>query len=375
MSRKLSTKIKVKEYVGNMNQNNNVFLRGRISMRSNRFSFIVIPVLFVFSICCPAKAADKINLETAASPISVEEKTEPANQVIATCRTEPSDAELNLHITNPENGAVTKDAAIPVTGSTAPGDSVTIDKVYAAVSSTGLFSTTVPLTEGENQIVLIVKHNNRSCKATRTVVMDTTPPLLDISMPTSDLDINSGGCSLVGTGIVCSIAGKTERDANLTINGKSLAVKPNGSFTGKINLDFSDQIIINIAATDPLGNRTTKLLRRDVDTNAVAYLDITVSPDTIYADGKDTAAVIVSASNLIHEPVRATVNLSTTKDGSLGRSVLVTDGGSSTTLFYAGVRGKSVNVTITATSGGITATKTFILKGNTFRWLPWAMRG
>ncbi|HOO56937.1 MAG TPA: FecR domain-containing protein [bacterium] len=276
---------------------------------------------------------------------------------------EPEEQDIGLTITSPNNGFVTGESSVSVSGRISPDASVTINGIAATVSSNGTFSATVTLVEGENIINITAGNANASQSVTRTVIKDTTAPLLVISQPTAVFGPDTGGCMLVGSHIQCTVIGQTEPGAVLTINDTDYQVEPDGSFAHTVVLAF-DEPTMNIAATDSSGNRATRLLNRVVDRNIAEYLEIEISPSAITANGQDTATVTVHAYNLLREPVDVFVSVLSTGGGILYQNGLVTVGGTAATTFTAGVSSIPNTVTFTATSGFVSTSATLLLNAD-----------
>lgn len=274
--------------------------------------------------------------------------------------------EIQLSITSPMEGMITREPSVTVTGAVTPGAEVSVNSIPAMLPpGSGTFSANVFLIEGENILTVTARLGSLGQTITRTVTKDTTPPVLIISQPAAGFGINTGGCELYASGIRCAIIGRTEADAILTINGARYPVESDGSFEHAIVLSY-DQSTINVAATDAMGNRTTALLTRSINRAEIGYIEITVSPDSIVANGRDTAIVSVVTLNLLRERIDAPVVLSFTPGGdpelagSISPATLMTSGGAGTAVFTAGI--EPATVTITASSGSLSSRATLVLR-------------
>lgn len=266
-----------------------------------------------------------------------------------------------LEITSPSDRFTTREDSISITGKTAPGSELTLNGTSVSVDpQSGAFNITVSLLEGENPLTFAATLGQTSQSITRTVIKDTMPPLLIVTQPSVSFDTTSGACMASGETIVCHVIGQTEPGAELNINNVRYRVEADGSFNATIMLSSADTII-NIAASDSMGNRTTTILTRAINAETVEYLDVTVSPASITANGQDTAAITVTAYNFLHQPVNTSVSISATTGGMLSAGSVTTAGGVGTVTFTAG-SGSVLNVvTITAMTGGKTATTSLTL--------------
>lgn len=109
----------------------------------------------------------------------------------------------------------------------------------------GSFAMGVPLTEGVNLIfVNATDRVGNLAVVIRSVVRDTTKPMLRIFTPTS----------LVSSSSTVRVSGQTEPGAYVFVNGFSVAVNPLGG-NWSVNLTLPDGVdIITVAAADQVGN-------------------------------------------------------------------------------------------------------------------------
>jgi hypothetical protein len=268
----------------------------------------------------------------------------------------PPAGELVLTVSSPRDGQTVRDSSISVTGTVSPGASVSVNGMPVAMQEgVGSFSASAMLVEGENRIEISARLADKSQSIVRTVVKDTTPPMLIVIQPPASFGIGAGGCAVEGTQIRCTVMGQTEPDAQLMINGATFRVESDGSFRQDVTMSF-DKSTMDISVSDAMGNRTTVMLTRTVERSAVSYLEVTVTPGSIVGDGQSEAAVTVRALNILREPVDAVVTLRASGGGGrLGAVTLTTSGGTAATTFTAGVLDRKASVTITAASGAVSA--------------------
>jgi len=280
-----------------------------------------------------------------------------------------------LEIIQPVGDLETNTSPITIKGQTDPGGTVTVNGQTVIADQAGIFTVNIDLEEGVNHIKIDAA-NKKGKVTTKTRVIkyspaqtgtptknDTTPPMLQISQPAGVFSPNAYGCSAQGTvSINCVITGLTDPKAVLTINDiRCMSVKTDGSFSCPVTVDYSAPVI-EIDATSPSGNRTSTILKRDIDSKKAEYLEVAVSPATMTANGQNTAAITVRTTNLLRDPVSASVTLQATTGGVLSQSVITTDStGVGTATFRAGVGGAVNTVAITAATGTLSATANITL--------------
>lgn len=125
------------------------------------------------------------------------------------------------------------------------------------VAKGGLFTIdNVTLTEGDNVIssrAIDEKGNASDLSNVLRVTNKRKNPLLVVTSP-------DDGSSVVGDNNSITIAGKTEEDTSITVNGRFVVVANDGSFDYKTTLQEAENTF-TIVATDQAGNKT-ELKRR-----------------------------------------------------------------------------------------------------------------
>lgn len=303
-----------------------------------------------------------VDLEEGTNQVKIDAANKKGNVTTRTrvIKYRPGSAEdgLQLMLTSPSEGIAVRDSSITVSGMASPGAQVTVSgNIVDASPGAGAFTTTVSLFEGDNVITVTAKLDDKTVTLTRTVTLDTTPPLLIISQPAAGFIAGDGACMTYEGLVHCTIAGQTEPGAALTVNGTRFTVENDGSFLHTIMLS-PETTTITIAAADSLGNRTSQILSRTIAPNTVEQLTITVSPSSITGDNRTAATITVTTANFLGDPVDATVTLTATTGGTLAASSVSTVNGTASTTITGSLVASSTAVTISAAAGSQTASAT-----------------
>jgi len=166
---------------------------------------------------------------------------------------------IGLELRGPAEGLLTRLSEVPVTGTTESIASVRINGLGVAVIA-GNFSAMVPLVEGNNTIsVFATDEAGNSATITRTVVLDTTPPILELQSPRDGSYTNIRETT---------VSGRTEPGAKVTVNGPVL-VNPVGHFAVVVPLP-SDVNVLDVTAIDAAGNPNSTTVTVLVDTEPPA---------------------------------------------------------------------------------------------------------
>ena len=149
-------------------------------------------------------------------------------------------------VLSPQEGTVTSTGALPVTGRTEAGASVSINGNSVAVQPSGEFGGSVPLSEGTNAIQIIATDIAGNIGQTRlNVTLDTKPPVLTITSPKI--------YSTVMTQQI-AVSGKTEAGATVTVAGSQVNVTADGSFSVMYMFPKEGLNVVDVTAADVAGN-------------------------------------------------------------------------------------------------------------------------
>jgi parallel beta-helix repeat protein len=160
-----------------------------------------------------------------------------------------------LDVTAPAEGQITGATAILVNGTTETGANVQVNGRQARLVG-GRFSEEVLLTEGNNTIFITATDDaGNTATITRTVVLDTTAPFIELRSPRNDSYINIRQTAVLG---------RTEPGAKVLVNGQVL-VNSDGRFSQSVDLPDGTSMI-NITVLDLAGNVNSTQVVVHVDT-------------------------------------------------------------------------------------------------------------
>ena len=155
----------------------------------------------------------------------------------------------------------------------------------------GAFNSTLTLKEGANSIgVALIADRDVVAASSYNVVLDRTPPKLTISQPSS-------GSTVDAKNIV--VSGTTEAGSTITVNGRIVAITPEGGFSDSFSAT-PGSVPITVVARDRAGNETTqKLTVTGQQVTPIAGLTVTVTLDkaTVRAGQGVLATVVIVGPN------------------------------------------------------------------------------
>jgi hypothetical protein len=155
----------------------------------------------------------------------------------------------------------TRVRTLTVSGSAESGATVIVtingqDEEPTLADKDGLFKHVASLAGGNNTISATAtdKAGNKSrASKSLAVLYDATPPKMTITHPSQEIN------SVTTPSIV--IQGKTEPDAQVTVNDRQAIIQADGTFSASLNLSPGNNVI-TIVATDKAGNtaKTTRTI-------------------------------------------------------------------------------------------------------------------
>lgn len=169
-----------------------------------------------------------------------------------------------LTVQTPAEGEVTDQSSVTVSGTvqdlTSGVKSVTINGQAVTVSGVG-YSGAVELTEGQNTIVVqAVDQLGNQSQVTRTVYLDTSPPVLTMIYPVDGAFVKTSSFSLTGTAVDIGSG-----LASVTVNGQPATVAADSTFTYPVSLPEGPHSF-TVVAVDNAGYRSSLTLNIVVDT-------------------------------------------------------------------------------------------------------------
>lgn len=241
-----------------------------------------------------------------------------------------------LTVSSPADGLVTKEASVVVSGSSS-GSSVTVNGQPVSLDPQGNFSAGVNLTEGSNTIsVVAVNALGNTETVQRTVTRDSLPPQLTVTSPSDNFMTSQP--ALV-------ISGSTSQAASLLVNGTSVPLNADGTFSTQTTLKEGANAI-QLQVLDSAGNSASQLLSGVLDTQPPP-LSIT-SPQ----DGTTTAQPTLSVAGVAEAGAIVTVNGSTASvdaSGNFSGSIPLVPGKQEVTVVAKDAAGNATQKVLTVT--------------------------
>jgi parallel beta-helix repeat protein len=228
---------------------------------------------------------------------------------------------------------LTNQTMITIAGQTEPGVRLTRGSLEIEVAGNGSYSVDTRLWEGRNNITLEAEDlAGNTNTANRSVILDTTPPHLDITSPASGIRTNKMQIEVEGT---------IDKDACLAVNGDNI------SFSGhefKITYDLENEgrNQLSLVATDPAGNWKKAGLDVFRDTQILLEI-ISPAPDTETRDEK------ISVSGLTDPGASITINslnLTAKGNGSFSAEIELVDGNNNIEITAVDDVGNSKKITL-----------------------------
>jgi hypothetical protein len=159
--------------------------------------------------------------------------------------------QLSLTLDLKEN-AITNTVRFQITGSVSIGAELTINNQLVIVEKNGYFKTYVLLKEGKNQLLFLVKDlNGNQLEMSRTIVLDTIPPILKMIDPPL-FDINT-------TEKFYLLRFESESDAYVAVNNIKIVPKNEGFYEYLCQLAPGNNSF-TVTANDRAGNQSNLLI-------------------------------------------------------------------------------------------------------------------
>ncbi len=133
------------------------------------------------------------------------------------------------------------------------------------------------LADGAHTVSIEASDYDGNAASAKTVsfTVDTIPPTLTLTNPVDGLITNKA--ALVVSGKTDDV---TSKPVTVTVNGESVTVNSNGSFSKEITL-VSGSNTITVVATDKAGKTTTVTRKVTLDTGAPVFEKVTLTPNPV----------------------------------------------------------------------------------------------
>jgi hypothetical protein len=184
--------------------------------------------------------------------------TDPAGNRASLARTVIMDNEIALSVLYPTDNLATNQVTILVRGQTGTDVQLRLNDALVTVEPDGNFSVTYTLLEGLNELVFSARDlAGNSMYLTRRVVLDITPPSLELLTPQDG--------ALLRTREV-AVSGICEPGIGLTVNGEAVATDT-GAFNRTLTLP-EGRSLITLEGRDAAGNAVSTQMSVVIDLTA-----------------------------------------------------------------------------------------------------------
>lgn len=193
-------------------------------------------------------------------------------------------------VTDDDSGVNPESASIKIDN----GSAITSGITKTAITGGYEFSyvPTTALADGEHSIAINVKDNDGNSAVQKTVAftVDTVAPVLTINSPAEGSITNTAACTVSG-----KTNDATSSPVTVTINGASVSVNADGSFSKSISLTEGANTI-TIVAKDAAGKSTTVTRTITLDTGAPTFVSVSIAPNPV--DAGNTYVISVSVTDV-----------------------------------------------------------------------------
>jgi uncharacterized repeat protein (TIGR01451 family) len=173
-------------------------------------------------------------------------------------------------------------ASCRLTGRTDPGNLVELDAEPVPVREDGVFTADLALRPGDNTFGLVVRSPAGYARVTNLVVRvfdrDERGRQLIAREHVPDLMVELPPPGSVMTQARLTLSGRTQPDCRVTVNGESLAVMPDGTFSGAVVLPEGTSRL-EIRSVDPEGH--VALIERSQEVNSKRLFLVALADGTV----------------------------------------------------------------------------------------------
>ena len=170
------------------------------------------------------------------------------------------------------------------------GSAITSGITKTAITN-GYSVTVTPstLSDGSHTVTINCADNdgNRATEKSTTFTVDTVPPVLNVTSPDDGLITNKSTVVVAGT-----TNDSTSSPVTLTVNGNTVSVGSNGSFSTTVTLSEGENII-TIKAVDKAGKVSTVTRTVTFDSSTPVIESITITPNPVNTSKSMVIRVVV----------------------------------------------------------------------------------
>lgn len=145
------------------------------------------------------------------------------------------------------------------------------------------------LSDGSHTVTINCADNdgNRATEKSTTFTVDTVPPVLNVTSPDDGLITNKSTVVVAGT-----TNDSTSSPVTLTVNGKTVSVGSDGSFSTTVTLSEGENTI-TIEAVDKAGKVSTVTRTVTLDSSTPVIESITITPNPVNTSESMVIRVVV----------------------------------------------------------------------------------
>lgn len=183
---------------------------------------------------------------------------------------------ISFKVTDDDSGVDAASITVSVDGGAAISD-FTKTAIEGGYQCT--YTPTTALADGAHTITVNAADNdgNLADAATVNIKVDTVPPTLNLTSPTDGLITNQSTVEVAGT-----TNDVTSSPVTLTVNGETVTVNADGSFSTTVSLTEGENVI-TVVATDAAGKSSTVTRTVTLDTGLPIFHSVTITPNPVDA--------------------------------------------------------------------------------------------
>lgn len=247
-------------------------------------------------------ATDDANNETTVSSsdsalgtslrLVVKEKVAPVIAITyptASARITNSKPVITWKVTDDDSGVNSSTISLKIDSGTAITDGITKTAITGGYECS--YTPSSALADGSHTIAFNASDNDGNAAAQKSVtfIIDTVAPTLTVNSPSDNSITNNATCTV--SGVTNDV---TSSPVTLTINGATVTVGSDGTFSKAITLTEGENTI-TIVATDAAGKSTTVTRKVTLDTGAPTFVSVTINPNPV--DAGNTYVISVSVTD------------------------------------------------------------------------------